>query len=690
MQLVAKLLSSIIIINTLFVNYSFGEENITTNSNDITPPIAYEEQIGEDVLEENIHIIEESDTSNLKSSSIMCIDSPSGIINDENIEVRGWSLNSSGVSQVKIYVDGVYFGNANIGGFRPDVNDAHPGYLGGENSGYSYTIDKNKISPGNHKIRVESIGTDGSIDTRETIIEMKKGTGLVCIDSPSGTINNEDIEVIGWSLNPSGVSQVKVYVDGIYYGDAAIGGSRPDVNAAYPGYPGGVNSGYSYAIDKSKVSPGTHTIKVESIGVDKSKYSSEVSIEMKKGTGLVCVDSPSGTINNEDIEVRGWSLNPSGVSQVKVYVDGAYHGNAATGGSRPDVNAAYPGYPGGANSGYSYIIDKNTISPGTHIIKVESIGVDGSKYLIETSILIKKPNAKIHIDTPSNSFNKKESSYMEIRGWALNASGVKSVNIYMNNKFMGSATTGGSRPDVNAAYPGYTNGENSGYQLIVPTVNLITGVYNIKVVVTGNDGSVSSIEQVCRVNNGVIVIDPGHGGKDSGAVGSGFKEKDLNIEISLATANYLVVNGYDVVMTRTSEIPSNTKLELAERSSLSNTLDASLFVSIHNDTSEGNGNGAHAIYSIKDKNGGPSKTLAQNILNSIASNTVQNIATRGAWTRTLDDGRDYYHVIREVKATSVIIECSYMNLTDIQAVNTPAKRIKMGEAIAKGIIKTIG
>ncbi len=115
-------------------------------------------------------------------------------------------------------------------------------------------------------------------------------------------------------------------------------------------------------------------------------------------------------------------------------------------------------------------------------------------------------------------------------------------------------------------------------------------------------------------------------------------------------------------------------------------MNADLFVSIHNDTPEGNGNGAHAIYSAKDKNGGPSKTLAQNILNSISSNIVQNIASKGAWTRTLDDGRDYYHVIRNVKATSVIVECSYMNSNDIKAVNTVAKREKMGQAIAKGII----
>lgn len=184
-----------------------------------------------------------------------------------------------------------------------------------------------------------------------------------------------------------------------------------------------------------------------------------------------------------------------------------------------------------------------------------------------------------------------------------------------------------------------------------------------------------------------VVIDPGHGGKDSGAVSRDGKvyEKNLNIDIANAAANYLRSKGVQVVMTRTND----TWVELKERSALSNRVNPDLYVSFHNDTAEGNGNGAHVIYSVKDKNGGTSKTLATNILNSIDANTEQNKSSRGIWTRTLSDGRDYYHVIREVKAPSVIVESSYMNPTDIQAVNTPQKRKAMGEAIAKGILQTL-
>lgn len=199
--------------------------------------------------------------------------------------------------------------------------------------------------------------------------------------------------------------------------------------------------------------------------------------------------------------------------------------------------------------------------------------------------------------------------------------------------------------------------------------------------------SMTSLKASLKSSVPKVVIDAGHGGKDSGAVSRDGKvyEKNLNIDIANACANYLRSKGVDVVMTRTND----TWVELKERSTLSNKVNPNVYVSIHNDTAEGSGNGAHVIYSVKDKNGGPSKTLANNILNSIDANTIQNKSSRGIWTRTLDDGRDYYHVIREVKTTSVIVECSYMNPTDIQAVNTLEKRKAMGEAIAKGILQTL-
>ena len=75
-----------------------------------------------------------------------------------------------------------------------------------------------------------------------------------------------------------------------------------------------------------------------------------------------------------------------------------------------------------------------------------------------------------------------------------------------------------------------------------------------------------------------IVIDPGHGGKDPGAMAFGLKEKDIVLSVARKTAEILEVrHNYEVLLTRDSD----TFLPLEERTAIANTQNADLFVSIH-------------------------------------------------------------------------------------------------------------
>ena len=74
-----------------------------------------------------------------------------------------------------------------------------------------------------------------------------------------------------------------------------------------------------------------------------------------------------------------------------------------------------------------------------------------------------------------------------------------------------------------------------------------------------------------------IVIDPGHGGKDPGAMDNGVKEKDVNLAVGLELQRQLSARGYNAVLTRATDI----YLKLQERTDIANNLNADLFVSIH-------------------------------------------------------------------------------------------------------------
>ena len=176
-----------------------------------------------------------------------------------------------------------------------------------------------------------------------------------------------------------------------------------------------------------------------------------------------------------------------------------------------------------------------------------------------------------------------------------------------------------------------------------------------------------------------VFISAGHGGSDSGAVGNGFKEKDLNLSIALACGDYLKSRGVKVQMSRVKDENDDLNQEARE----SNAFGPDLAVSIHNNA--GGGDGVEAWYSIF---GGLGKTCAENILAEVVK-IGQN--SRGAKTKKGSSGKDYYGFIRQTKAPAVIVECAFIdNATDIQIVNTEPKRVVMGEAIAKGILKTLG
>ncbi|MFH0710869.1 MAG: N-acetylmuramoyl-L-alanine amidase [Pseudomonadota bacterium] len=75
----------------------------------------------------------------------------------------------------------------------------------------------------------------------------------------------------------------------------------------------------------------------------------------------------------------------------------------------------------------------------------------------------------------------------------------------------------------------------------------------------------------------VIVIDPGHGGKDSGATGNGHMEKDIVLQVSLQLYEELRSMGYTVHMTRSND----TFIELKDRTKFANDKSADLFLSVH-------------------------------------------------------------------------------------------------------------
>ena len=171
----------------------------------------------------------------------------------------------------------------------------------------------------------------------------------------------------------------------------------------------------------------------------------------------------------------------------------------------------------------------------------------------------------------------------------------------------------------------------------------------------------------------VVMIDPGHGGKDPGAVGiGGLKEKDVILPISKKVAEILRKNGVNAVLTRNSDffVSLKGRVNMAERRS------ADLFVSIHANSmglSRPDINGLEVYY----YNSG--KRLAD---------TVRKDITRKVKIRDRGIRRARFYVLRKTSMPAILVETGYVTgREDAVKLKQGWFRNQMAEGIADGILR---
>ena len=175
-----------------------------------------------------------------------------------------------------------------------------------------------------------------------------------------------------------------------------------------------------------------------------------------------------------------------------------------------------------------------------------------------------------------------------------------------------------------------------------------------------------------------VYVGIGHGGSDPGAIGNGFKEKNLTLSIGTYVTRRLKEYGIEVKQSRTTDCDSSINSKAAE----SNAFGADVCMDIH--INAGGGNGSEVFYSHVSANG---KKLAQSIVNAMSA-IGQN--TRGIKTKLDSNGNDWFGMIRMTDAPAVLVECAFIDSSDIQIINTEAKRKVFGYAIADGVAKYLG
>ncbi|MCB2310317.1 N-acetylmuramoyl-L-alanine amidase [Clostridium tagluense] len=206
-----------------------------------------------------------------------------------------------------------------------------------------------------------------------------------------------------------------------------------------------------------------------------------------------------------------------------------------------------------------------------------------------------------------------------------------------------------------------------------------SGTYTYEGVIKNYDKKAKVIINVKEAvkNKYSVVLDAGHGGADSGAVGQmGTKEKTIVLAITLKVGNILAKNGVGVTYTRTTDKTQG----LQQKCDVSNNAKPNYFVSIHaNSYSAPTVSGIETFYKSGSAAGQKLAQAVQTELIKATGRVDRKIKTAG------------FYVLNNTNATAILVETSFVsNPTEEKLLVTEAYQTKLAQAISTGILKSLG
>lgn len=235
-----------------------------------------------------------------------------------------------------------------------------------------------------------------------------------------------------------------------------------------------------------------------------------------------------------------------------------------------------------------------------------------------------------------------------------------------------------------------------------PHVRAVRSPAGVVVPVVGGSGGDWHVSTPCGreavlsvaapVRSVAVVLDPGHGGVDWGAVGpNGLAESELNLAVARHAKAALERAGFSTVLTRSSDHGMN----LANRARLAVDLGARAFVSIHHNGGAELASakpGSETYYQVESVD---SRRLAglvyEEVVSTLSAYPVGWVTTEraGATWRTRVDGQDYFGVLRQSNGVPAsLAELAYLtNPPEAELLADPTVQRAEGEAVARGIVR---
>jgi Bacterial Ig domain len=217
--------------------------------------------------------------------------------------VSGYALDAgvqtqdTGVGFLELLIDGALLYNTKVdcqfdgrpngrGGYsncyglpRTDIDTLFPGLPDGPTAGFRFVLDIGALlsspdpihgvpslyQPGRHVLAVRA--GDGFTVTKiaempvtfscDDFIDNESSFGAINIPR-NGLLYSGTMQSVGWALDFEGVQYVNIFIDGVETGVATYGSTSPQISSLYPSFPNSAAPGWTFAVDTTKLSNGTH------------------------------------------------------------------------------------------------------------------------------------------------------------------------------------------------------------------------------------------------------------------------------------------------------------------------------------------------------------------------------------------------------------------------------------------------
>jgi N-acetylmuramoyl-L-alanine amidase len=299
-------------------------------------------------------------------------------------------------------------------------------------------------------------------------------------------------------------------------------------------------------------------------------------------------------------------------------------------------------------------------------VQRKSIGSNGERLVIKTLTQAQYSRSKsgevVEIRMPGVLLGKAQNDYLY--------NGLLIKNVTFEEEMAGGNRTTVIRITTNGDLGKYTVGQSADGQ-------------DINILLVGQG-------QIKARRDNLVILDPGHGGKDTGARGAYINEKDVNLTIALKAGELLKHKGIEVEYTRTTDIYLELTKERDEISEIANRLNPGLFVSIHANAAKNNpaAQGTETYYYAPVDNDllflqlDERKSLAENLQRRL-------VAKLGRPDRGVKQSP--YWVLQNTTMPSALVEVAFLSNTEEEMLLQQEYFLDLAaEAIAEGIAAHMG